>query len=511
MGKYSIRSTAKILIVYFSIFIYGIMSSASFYDIPSEVEKKLDLKDFGAVGDGVADDSNAIVKALAFVENKNYTVLDFEGNFVYNLNNKKIQLPKRLSIRFSGVVLKNAELIGNNTLIIADPVRIFDQVRLSGNFVNTDKIYVEWFGTLPNDASSIDLKTSLEQINKVYFSVSLNSGIYYTKLGNIDLKGITGISPGQTFVEFQSNADNLHLFHIGKIKGKVSERTYENNFLKSVSLSLTSSKKIYNNTLLIIGACHQAKIDDVKFIANSASTSLNNRELENVYSNDKSKELANISIRFDGASELLDFNNIFTLSDIGIRFTSNTDFVKISNYSAWNGLNGFSAVYFDDTTVSNILFTGYQSWSQGLYGVYAKNATGYNNFVNVKFENVRIEQLNTTVKNNNKVVAASFYFGDYTHVPNLIISNVMLAGTANGIRFGTVQDGRISLDNIAVFYDQQIPRKYALEITFKNEGEAQLSMLNVQLPADLPMLISNSDYEKTVKDNKFVNTLIKRK
>lgn len=470
-----------------------------------------DLKKFGAVGDGVADDSNALIKALAYAENEKYTVLELDGNFVYNLYNKKISLPKRLSLKFSGSIIKDAELIGDYTLIMADPVKIFDNVKLSGSFINTNTVFVEWFGTFPNDVASLDLKKSLELLNKVFFSVSLNQGIYFTKSGAIPLKGIKGIGAGQTFIEFQSNADNLHLFHVGKIKGKVSERIYENNYLKSVTLVLTAGKKIYNNTLVLIGACHQVKIDDVKFVANSLNTSLNKAELLQISSSNIQLEFANVSIRFDGASELLDLNNIFTLSDIGIKFTSNTDFVNISNYTAWNGQNGFSTIYFEDTTISNVLFSGNQSWSQGLYGVYAKNATGYNNFVNVKFENIRIEQLNTEVKDRDNVLASSFFFGNYIHIPNLILSNIMLAGTANGIRFGTIKDGRISLDNISVFYDKSVRRKFALEFTFEDDGSAELSMDNVQLPSDLPVNIVNSNYTAAERKTNFNNMLIKRK
>lgn len=507
MGKCIITSKLKISFLFLLIFSnYLVLANSE--KIHFELnQNSIDLKDFGAVGDGVSDDSNAIIKALKFIETQKYTMLDLNGNFVYNLNNKKIHLPKRLLLKFSGAIIKNGELVGDNSLIVADPVRIFDQIRLSGHFVNTDKVYVEWFGTIPNDATSVDLKKSLEAINKVFFSVSLNAGVYYTRLGNIDLKGIKGLSAGQTFVEFQSSANDLHLFHIGKIKGTVSERTYDNNFLKSVTLVLTSNKKIYNNKLLVVGACHQAKIDDVKFVANSVNTSLTMKELQSLISTEN-QNFPNVSIQFDGASELLDLNNIFSLSDIGIKFTTNTDFVTISNYTAWNGTNGFATISFEDTTISNVLFSGSQSWSQGLYGVYAKNATGYNNFVNVKFENVRLEQLNTEIKNENKVVASSFFFGDYIHISNLIFSNIMLAGTANGFRFGKIKDGTISLDNISVFYDPKVPREYALKINFTEKGSAYLSMNNVQLPSDLPLKINNSNYNKNSNQNKFNNLII---
>lgn len=458
----------------------------------------IDLKDFGAIGDGVSDDSKAFINALDYAKTNNLQLITLKGNFIYNLNNSKIQLPNRVILKFEGSILKNAELVGNNTIIAADPLKIFENIILSGNYQNTEHTYVEWFGTFPNDSSSLDFKKSLEALNQVYFSVFLNEGIYYTDIGNIELKGIKGISPDQTFIEFRSNSNDKHLFHIGKVGGNVQDRTYQNNFLKSLSLVLTSNtKKIYNNALLIVGACHQAKIDEVKFIANSNNTSLTKEELVQISKNSRAK-FANMAINFDGASELISFNNIFTLSDIGVKFSKNTDFVNIANLSCWNGKNGFASIYFADTTISNVLFSGNQSWSQGLYGLFAENGTGYNNFINVKIENVRIEQLNTEVKVQEKVVATSFWFGDSTHIPNLILHNIMLAGTANGIRFGNLQDGNISLSNISNFYDRNVPRQFAFEAQIKEGGNIQISLNQTQFPEDLPINILNSNFNKEV-------------
>lgn len=477
-----------------------------------KLDSEINLIDFGAKGDGSTDDSNAFVKAIDYAAKNKLSILNLSGNYIFNLNSKKIQLPKRIALKFSGSILKNAELVGVNSLIIADPVKIFDNINLSGNYINTKNIYVEWFGTFPNDASSTDLSISLEKLNKVFFSIYLNKGIYYTKIGNIDLKGIEGLSPNLTFIEFDSPRNNAHLFHIGKVGGTVSERSYENNFLKSVSLVLISKdRKISNNSLLVIGACHQAKIDDVKFIANSNNTSLTSSELLSI-SKDNNAKLANAAIEFNGASELISFNNIFTLSDVGILFSKGTDFVNISNYTSWNGNNGLATVYFEDPAVSNIIFSGNQSWSQGLYGIYAKNGTAYSNFVNVKFENVRIEQLNTNIKKENKIVATSLWFGDYTYVPNLILNNIMLAGTANGIKFGKIQDGNIKLNDILVFNDFKVSKKFAIEAKFKEKGNLELYLNNVNLASDAPVSFENSNYNDGIsRNNHFKNEVISNK
>lgn len=455
--------------------------------------------DFGAKGDGISDDSQAFISALNYASKNDIQLMEIKGDYVFNLNQKTIDIPRRLTLKFIGGILKNGKLIGNNTSIVAEPVRIFDDITLSGTFIDNASAYVEWYGTFPNDINSVDLKHSLKKLNAVFFNIKLNSGIYYTKIGNIHLKGIKGVSQNKTFIELNTNESNTLLFHIGKVGGTVAERTYESNSLESVGLVLSSSKKVFGNALLVVGASHKSQIRDVKFIMNSNNTSNTHSELVKMTQNESLIDKANVAIVFDGSSELTNFDNIFTLSDIGIKFNKNADFVNINNYTSWNGNNGFSTVYFKDTTSSNIIFSGNQSWSQGVYGVYARNATGYNNFVNVKFENLRIEQLNPNIKDNDKVIATSFRFGDYIHLPNLNFTNVMLAGTANGFRFGKVKDGRITIRETEVFYDKTINREYALAIEFQESSSLKLELFSAQLPQDITMKIQNG---KIISDEK---------
>lgn len=459
----------------------------------------INLLDFGAKGDGISDDSQAFISALNYASKNDIQLIEIKGDYVFNLKQKTIDIPGRLTLKFIGGILKNGKLIGNNTSIVAEPVRIFDDITLAGTFIDNASAYVEWYGTFPNDINSVDLKHSLQKLNAVFFNIKLNSGIYYTKIGNIHLKGIKGASQNKTFIELNTNESNTLLFHIGKVGGTVAERTYESNSLESVGLVLSSSKKVFGNALLVVGASHKSQIRDVKFIMNSNNTSNTHSELVKMTQNESLIDKANVAIVFDGSSELTNFDNIFTLSDIGIKFNKNADFVNINNYTSWNGNNGFSTVYFKDTTSSNIIFSGNQSWSQGVYGVYARNATGYNNFVNVKFENLRIEQLNPNIKDNDKVIATSFRFGDYIHLPNLNFTNVMLAGTANGFRFGKVKDGRITIRETEVFYDKTINREYALAIEFQESSSLKLELFSAQLPQDITMKIQNG---KIISDEK---------
>ncbi|WP_221410924.1 hypothetical protein [Riemerella anatipestifer] len=459
--------------------------------------------DFGAKGDGISDDSQAFISILKYFSQNGLSIVNLSGDYVFNLNAKTINIPKRLALKFNGVILKNGTLDGDNTSILAEPVKIFDNVDLVGHFVDNGNNFVEWFGTFPNEINSVDLKYSMEKLNKVFFEIKLNSGIYYTKIGNIPLKGLRGVGQDRTFVELVTANTGEHLFHIGEIGGVVAQRTYDSNVLESLSLVLTPKKRVNSTALLVIGASHKAVVRDVKFIMNSPDSSINSdEELYRMVSDESLMEKANVGIVFDGCSELINIDNIFTLSDIGIKFNKNADFVNINNYTSWNGKYGLATVYFKDTTSSNILFGGNQSWSQGLFGVYATNETGYNSFVNVKFENLRIEQLNDNIKSNGKAIATSFRFGNYTHIPNLIFDNIMLGGTGNGFRFGKVKDGKITIRNTQVFYDKTVPRDYAFSIEFSPDAEMNVEFFSTQLPQDLPMKIKGAKIVSEEKGTK---------
>lgn len=467
--------------------------------------------DFGAKGDGVTDDSEAFMKYLSYLKTTDTDVAYLSDRYIYNLGNKTIEIPKRIILKITNSRIRNAILKGNNTIIEAPPHLVFENVTLDGYFINTDQVYVEWFGTFPNESNSVDLKESLRSLNRVFFNVTLNQGTYYTKEGNIDLKSIKGQSQNMTFIELQSDTDGKHLFHIGKVGGSVAERTYEYNKLQSVGLVLSANKKIYNNTLLIVGAAHKADVKDVKFIMNSENTSLTSAELKKTAISGARSNLSNKAIAFNGASELISVHNVFTLSDVAVYFHTGADFITFSNLTTWCGKNGLASVYFKDSSVSNLLFTGAQSWSQGLYGVFAADGLTYNNFVNVKIENLRIEQLNTDVKSRDgSVLATSFWFGSYSHIPSLTFQNVMLAGTANGFRFGKLKDGVINLQNINVFHDPKIKRAFAMKGEFQREGYVSINLQNAYLAPDIPVAFVNAkrDSLPTMRANSFVNEKI---
>ena len=82
------------------------------------------VKDFGAVGDGVADDTLAIKSALAFIATRNGGILNFpEGDYVVGAmaSNRAIALPSGVTIQGIGSLQSNTF---SNNVVQKNPSRI---------------------------------------------------------------------------------------------------------------------------------------------------------------------------------------------------------------------------------------------------------------------------------------------------------------------------------------------------------------------------------------------------
>lgn len=69
-----------------------------------------------------------------------------------DLRGQTLELPTGTVLSFVGGQYANGTLRGENLVIEADPVQIFDGVRLSGSVAN-DEVWAEWFGDFGDDAS----------------------------------------------------------------------------------------------------------------------------------------------------------------------------------------------------------------------------------------------------------------------------------------------------------------------------------------------------------------------
>ena len=99
----------------------------------------------------------------------------YEIRYDFDLNNEKISIPNRCILKFEGGKLINGILIGKNTTIQADYVKIFQDIEIKGTFNNTD-YYAEWFGAIiENYNQEIYIQKCINSFN----SVTLLKGNYY--------------------------------------------------------------------------------------------------------------------------------------------------------------------------------------------------------------------------------------------------------------------------------------------------------------------------------------------
>lgn len=117
----------------------NVTNAADEEDITSE-DNLLKLKDRSALnGMGYV----ILRKNKTFAEQVTKDNTIYEIRYDFDLNGKNINIPAKCILKFNGGCIKNGTIIGNNTSIKADIVKIFDNVRGSWN-VNTG--YPEWFG-----------------------------------------------------------------------------------------------------------------------------------------------------------------------------------------------------------------------------------------------------------------------------------------------------------------------------------------------------------------------------
>lgn len=456
------------------------------------LKQDMSLKDYGAIGDGKNDDSQALRKALEAVSKSPSKILIIPANNNFNLAGNSIdfnQYDSGIILKFEGGFFSNGKFSGNYTKISGSRMKILDlTMQLTGTFVPMDDFaYPEWYGIYPND-KKYDLVDALKMLNPVFFDISLGVGDYYTKKGEFSVKGLSGVSMEKTKVYYETEKSNTYIFSFGKIGGKLSDRTYEYNYIKNMTLLISGKKGVRQkgNRGIIVGAVHKPLLENVKIFQYSDYQQLGRKDLDQFVSGSDKISEVNVGIEFRGDSELTTINNLYTLSDVGILFSEFTDFVTVRDYTHNSGLFGLATIYYRTLALpsQNILFTGAQSWNQGLYGFYAEKSNNMASFPNVKLENIRIEQLTSEIKRNNKLEGANIWLSGNEIISNLQLHNIMLAGTANGIHIGSTAYGRISLRDIITWSDKTINKDFALDINFSPNSSLIVFLNNVSLGPD---------------------------
>ena len=269
-------------------------------------------------------------------------------------------------------------------------------------------------------------------------------------MGEYAVKGLRGISMAKSKVIFVTDKSNTYLFSMGKVGGNYQDRIYDYNYIKDLQIVISGKSalsQLKGNKGIIVGAAHKPSLQNIKITQNSINQTLKKTDLQQFLKDRNKVNDCNVGIKFNGDSEVSHLSNIFTLGDIGILFSKYTEIVYISDYMNWCGKYGLANVYFRKEAVQsqNVLFTGTQSWNEGLYGFYSEDSDLWNILRNNKYENVRIEQLTKEINDGGKLASTSIRIGKSNLIANAIFENIILSGASNGIYVGATTSGNIFL------------------------------------------------------------------
>ena len=375
--------------------------------------------------DGSVMNDSKVDGVVYFKNNDVYYVLtDFKNGIItkdFDLKGGTFTAGDKLEFR--GGSFSNGTIQGNNTTIIADAVKIFGlDLVLSGKF-NASAVYVEWYGSIANDYTSVDLAISLQKLYKVFSAINLNSGVYYTNIGGVKVKKLIGVSKAETIIDVRT--DNLEGFfcNIGTINGNYDERSFSDE-ISHLSLSIQSEtgKRTKGITGIVVGATQKSIINDVRIMINASFMQLTADDLLIIKSDVKNNidNYCNKGIEFVGSTELDTIENTFIYADIPISFNSGCDFVNINTSVFACGLNGLTNIYFNGGQYTNINIVDI-SINQGLHGIYFDNTeTGL--LSGISINDSRIEQLNR-IKQDGKFLGCAVYMGDCDWVDGIIFKN----------------------------------------------------------------------------------------
>ena len=133
-----------------------------------------------------------------------------------------------------------------------------------------------------------------------------------------------------------------------------------------------------------------------------------------------------------------------------------------------------------------------------MYGFYSEDSNEWTTLLNSKFENIRIEQLTSEIKNQAGVVSTSIRIGKSNFVAGLTFDNIVLSGASNGIYIGETPSGNLYFNQINLYPDPKVKRSFSIKTKMlppsssPYETPLQIHLKNVDLFRDSESYFENS-------------------
>ena len=145
-------------------------------------------------------------KNKSFAEQVVDTNTIYEVRYNFDLGGGSVSIPAGCVLKFNGGSLSNGTLVGDDTCIEADVVKIFNSdIALDGTFA-IPEIYPEWFGSNTQDESPY-INLALEYCTKIYGRTVKLSGRTYNISNTINLGRACNLI-GQEVKNFVSAGDS---------------------------------------------------------------------------------------------------------------------------------------------------------------------------------------------------------------------------------------------------------------------------------------------------------------
>lgn len=166
------------------------------------IEKTYAPAEFSGLGrkylqKNIVSDKNVLTQAMMQDANTIYVI-----QYDYDLNGQSITVPSGCVLQFEGGSLSNGTLVGNDTAIKADIIKIFStDVTLSGSW-SVDISYAEWFGAVGDGVTddSTAFNKTIQYLGKQRLTLLPK---IYAIAASIDITRsnimITGVGPASTF------------------------------------------------------------------------------------------------------------------------------------------------------------------------------------------------------------------------------------------------------------------------------------------------------------------------
>ena len=152
-------------------------NSESYFDKTTQSHNEFEIK-CQYLQKNIVNGQNLLLQNMIQEPNTTYII-----QYNYNLNGQTITIPENCTLIFQQGSINNGKIVGNNTIVSAEPIQIFNiDVELNGTW-NISESYPEWFGAKGNDITDDTnaIQKAINVGNKIIFRPSHTYIINTTK------------------------------------------------------------------------------------------------------------------------------------------------------------------------------------------------------------------------------------------------------------------------------------------------------------------------------------------